>query len=201
MFIELTDHLRCPVDHDEAYLVLLPDVVEKRDVRSGRLGCPVCNWEATFTDGVVNFGGGMVPALPTALSAEAINAFLGLSGPGGYIALVGAPAGLAPGLTAELRGVSLVLVNPPAGTIADPPASVIHSARMPVKSGSMRGVVMGRDFGDDPDWVKDAVGSVLPGLRIVIEGDMADLHGIEVLAESPGVLVGRRTMKSSSPDR
>ena len=25
MFIELTDHLRCPEDHEESFLVLLPD--------------------------------------------------------------------------------------------------------------------------------------------------------------------------------
>ena len=28
MFIELTDHLRCPEDHEEAYLVLLPEILK-----------------------------------------------------------------------------------------------------------------------------------------------------------------------------
>ena len=93
MFIELTDHLRCPVDHEEAYLVLLPDVVERRDVRSGKLGCPICNWEATFSDGIVDFGGGQAAMIPTTLTAEAVRTFLGVSGPGGYVALVGGPAG------------------------------------------------------------------------------------------------------------
>lgn len=201
MFIELTDHLRCPADHDEAYLVLLPDVVEKRDVRSGRLGCPVCNWEVTFTDGVIDLGGGREPVLPTALSAEAVKTFLGVSGPGGYVALVGSPAGLAPALATELRGVSLVLVNPPAGTIAEPPASVIRSAKIPVKSASMRGIVVGKDFGRDPEWVRDAVAAVLPGLRIVVEGDAPELPGIEVLADSPDVWVGRGSPIARSPDR
>ena len=41
MFIELTDHLRCPADHEESYLVLLPDEIRERSVRAGRLGCPV----------------------------------------------------------------------------------------------------------------------------------------------------------------
>jgi hypothetical protein len=27
LFIELTDHLRCPNDHDESFLVLLPDLM------------------------------------------------------------------------------------------------------------------------------------------------------------------------------
>ena len=37
--------------------------------------------------------------------------------------------------------------------------------------------------------------AVLPGLRMVIEGEVPDLAGIEVLAESPGIWVGRKTLK------
>jgi len=192
MFIELTDHLRCPVDHEEAYLVLLPDVVERRDVRSGKLGCPLCNWETTFSDGIVDFGGAQAATIPTTLSAEAVRTFLGVSGPGGYVALVGSPSALAPELAVALRGVSLVLVNPAEGTVAEPPASVIRAGRMPVKSASMRGVVVGRDFGSDSAWVRDAVASVLAGLRVVVEGEVPDLAGLEVLAETPGLWVGRQ---------
>ncbi len=43
MHIELTDLLRCPADHDEAFLVLLPDRMEGRRVLAGHLGCPMCN--------------------------------------------------------------------------------------------------------------------------------------------------------------
>ena len=140
MFIELTDHLRCPRDHEEAYLVLLPEVVDQRDVRSGRLGCPVCQWETTFTDGVVDFGGGKPAVQPSGLSVDAVRAFLGVSGPGGYIALVGSPASLAPELAQAFRGVSLVLVNPPEGTVALPPSSVLLAARVPLKSPTKYGV-------------------------------------------------------------
>jgi len=192
MFIELTDHLRCPVDHEEAYLVLLPDVVERRDVRSGKLGCPICNWETTFSDGIVDFGGGRAATIPTALTPEAVRTFLGVSGPGGYVALVGGPATLAPELATALRGVSLVLVNPAEGTIAEPPASVIRAGRIPVKAASMRGMVVGRDFGTDSAWVRDAVASVPAGLRVVVEGEVPDLAGLDVLAESPGLWVARQ---------
>ena len=34
MFIELTDYLRCPADHAESYLVLLPDEMQERSVRA-----------------------------------------------------------------------------------------------------------------------------------------------------------------------
>ena len=192
MFIELTDHLRCPRDHEEAYLVLLPDVVEQRDVRSGRLGCPVCQWETSFTDGVVDFGGGRAATRPSALTGEAVRAFLGVSGPGGYVALVGTPARLAPELAQAFRGVALVLVNPPEETVAEPPSSVLLAARIPLKSASMRGIVVGADFGSDPVWVEEALGSVLGGLRIVVEGTVPDLPGLEVLAEADGVYVGKK---------
>jgi len=192
MFIELTDHLRCPADHEEAYLVLLPDLVERRDVRSGQLGCPVCGWETTVSEGVVDFGGGTPALRPTALSAEGIRAFLGLSGPGGYAALVGGPAVLASELATSLRGVALVLVNPPLATVVEPPVSILRGGRIPVKRASMRGVVLGADFASDPAWVTRAVNAVLPGLRVVVEGTPVEMPGIEVLAEAEGVWVGRK---------
>ena len=193
MFIELTDHLRCPADHDEAYLVLLPDQLEHRDVRSGRLGCPVCGWETRFTDGVVDFGGGKPAVEPTALSAEAVMTFLGLTGPGGFAALVGSPASLARDLDAQGRGVSWVLVNPPDGTPAVLPASVVRAGRLPLKTASMRGIVVGRDYSTNPAWVSDSIGSVLPGLRFVIEGPVMEVPGVEVLGETEGMWVGRRS--------
>ena len=93
MFIELTDHLRCPAEHDESYLVLLPDRMEDRSVREGRLGCPVCGRTYLITDGVLDLGGAGLPDPgPTLLTAEAVTALVGLSGPGGYLVLVGGPA-------------------------------------------------------------------------------------------------------------
>ena len=52
MFIELTDHLRCPNEHEESFLVLLPGTMEGRSVRTGDLGCPVCGRTFQLTDGV-----------------------------------------------------------------------------------------------------------------------------------------------------
>ena len=196
MFIELTDHLRCPRQHDEAYLVLLPHQVENRDVKRGRLGCPVCGWETEFKDGVVDFGDGSPATQPTALSADAVRTFLGLTGPGGFAALIGGPASLAPELSEHQRGVALVLVNPPAGTRADLPSSIVHAGRLPLKAASMRGTVVGKDYSSDTKWVGDAIGSVLQGLRFVIEGPVRELPGVEVLGETEGMWVGRR-----SPDR
>ena len=196
MFIELTDHLRCPADHDEAFLVLLPDQVDRRDVKSGRLGCPICGWETHFTDGVVDFGGGVPATMPTALTVDAIRSFLGLTGPGGFAAIVGGPGSLSRELGEQVRGVSWALVNPPEGTPAELPSSVVTAGRLPLKASSMRGIVVGKDYSSDATWVRDAIGAVLPGLRFVIEGPAIESPDIEVLGEIEGIWVGRR-----SPDR
>jgi hypothetical protein len=69
MFIELTDHLRCPADHDEAFLVLLPDRLEGRSVIEGQLGCLVCGRTFRLERGELDFGG--APAPPSAPGQEA----------------------------------------------------------------------------------------------------------------------------------
>jgi len=98
MFIELTDHLRCPAGHDESFLVLLPDHIEGRDVRSGQLGCPVCGRTFQLVDGVFDTGDAPTPAPSgsgtSRLDAQGLSALVGLSGPGGYLALVGAVTAL-----------------------------------------------------------------------------------------------------------
>ena len=78
MFIELTDHLRCPAGHEESYLVLLPDEMQERSVRAGRLGCPVCGRTYEVKEGVLDLGGGET-ALPetTLLTPEALTALVG----------------------------------------------------------------------------------------------------------------------------
>ena len=193
MFIELTDHLRCLGDHDEAYLVLLPGHMAGRAVVSGHLGCPVCGWSTEFSGGEVDFGGGQPATGETGLTAEAVVAFLGLSGPGGYVAFVGSTARLIPSLAALLPGVRLVAVNPPAGAAADEPASVLRAPGMPLKRSCLRGVVVGADFGAEPAWVEAAVRAVLPGLRVVVEGTTpGEIPGLEILASGGGVWVGRK---------
>ena len=179
MFIELTDHLRCPEPHEEQYLVLLPGRMEGRRVVTGDLGCPACGRVVRVRDGVVEFdpagapsasSPALPPGLPTGLTAEALAAFLGLGGPGGFVALVGGPGTLLPDLMGTVPGVAFVLINPPAGTSDTLAGSVVRAARLPLKQGSMRGIVLGPDFADRPEWVSDAVRATLPGLRIVAEG-------------------------------
>jgi uncharacterized protein YbaR (Trm112 family) len=82
MFIELTDHLRCPADHEESFLVLLPDRLEGRSVRAGRLGCPVCGRTFGVTEGVLDVGGEPAGRVrPGALDPAALTALVGLERP------------------------------------------------------------------------------------------------------------------------
>lgn len=192
MFIELTDHLRCPADHDEAFLVLLPDRLEGRAVREGALGCPLCGWTTLLRDGIVDFGGATGGDAPTALTAEALAAFLGLSGPGGYVALVGPAAASAGALAGLLPGIRMVAVNPPADMVADQVASVIRSARWPLKAACLRGVALAGPQAADPGQVAAAAQSVLPGLRIAVEGPRVEVPGFELLAASDSAWVAVR---------
>jgi uncharacterized protein YbaR (Trm112 family) len=191
MFIEVTDHLRCPADHEESYLVLLPDEMRERSVRSGHLGCPVCGRTYTLSDGVLDLGGGET-ALPdnTLLTAEALTALVGLSGPGGYLVLVGNPAGEWREVARLNRGVGLVAVNPPPDVGDEPGISVIRASTLPLKSRSMRGVALGSPFGGDPRWISDAARVVLPGLRVAGEGPVPDGTTLELMAAAGGAWVG-----------
>ncbi len=191
MFIELTDHLRCPADHAESYLVLLPDEMRERSVRAGRLGCPVCGRTYVLSDGVLDLGGGE-SALPdtTILDPEALTALVGLSGPGGYMVLVGRPAAAWREVAERNRGVGLVAVNPPAAVADEPGISVLRSAVLPLKSRSMRGVALGSPFGGDPRWVREAARVLLPGLRVAGEGPVPDAGSLELMAAAGGAWVG-----------
>jgi uncharacterized protein YbaR (Trm112 family) len=191
MFIELTDHLRCPADHAESYLVLLPDEMRERSVRSGRLGCPVCNRTFELRDGVLDVGGGDA-AMPktTLLTPEALTALAGLSGPGGYLVLVGSPGAAWRAVAAQNPGVGLVAVNPPAEVTDEPGVSVLRGGVLPLKSRSMRGVVLGSPFGGDPHWIGEAARVVLPGLRVAGEGPVPGAEALELLAAAGGAWVG-----------
>ncbi|MEO8089553.1 MAG: hypothetical protein ABI703_04580 [Gemmatimonadales bacterium] len=191
MFIELTDHLRCPADHDESFLVLLPDGMEGRSVRTGHLGCPVCGRTFELKDGVLDTGGAPAPSDDkSALDGDGLTTLAGLHGPGGYLALVGPVASLWSDVAELIPGVALVAVNPPSTVADNAELSVLRGGRLPIKSGSMRGVVLGRPFADDPCWVSEAVRVVLPGLRVVGEGKDPAPDLVELLASAENVWVG-----------
>ncbi len=194
MFIELTDHLRCTAEHPEGYLVLLPDTMAERSVQTGELGCPACGKTYRVVDGIVDFGGGATDEPPqSALDADAVLALTGLHGAGGYLALVGGVARAHAEIGASLPGVGLVGINPPRSLRDAPGFSILRGATIPLRSSSMRGVVLGPGFGSDPHWVAEALRVTLSGLRIVGEGREPELGDLELLASAGGCWVGSKT--------
>jgi len=192
VFIELTDHLRCPAGHEEAFLVLVPVATEGRDVRTGTLGCLVCRREFPVEEGRARFG--PPPAMTArspAVDAAALHALLGLEGPGGVVALVGDVASHAEPLAGLLPGVALVTVNAPAGPAAGPRVSALEAPSIPVRTRHLRGVVLGGGYGEDRAWVADALRATLPGLRVVGAGAAPEVPG--VLAAAGGWWVAERT--------
>jgi len=199
--IELTEMLRCPEPHGEAFLVLSTGEMRGRMVRSGILGCPICRREFPIVKGIVDFAGSVaapqapLPASrsPHLVDSEALQALLDLSGPGGYVVLVGAAARHAVGLAGLMGGIHFIGINAP-GDVEELPALslLVCQGVIPLRQTIARGVVVGSDrLGSD--WLAEARRVVLPGRRVVIEGeDVALPAGLTRLAAGEGLFVGER---------
>jgi hypothetical protein len=115
---------------------------------------------------------------------------VGLSGPGGYLVLVGKPAARWREVAELNPGVSLVAVNPGPDVADAAGISVLRSESLPLRSRSMRGVVLGSPYGGDPRWIADGARVVLPGLRVAGEGPAPAPETIDLMATAGGVWVG-----------
>src|SRR5881409_1395494 len=179
--------LRCPERHEEGFLVLSTGEMLGRMVRSGVLACPKCGREYPVVRGVVRFSGsreqgagsGAVPSataprspLPAPVDAHTLQALLDLSGPGGYVLLLGSAAQHVEGL---------------------PVLSLLACETMiPLRQKVGRAAVVGPDrLG--PEWLAEARRVLLPGRRLVIESErVAPPAGLTQLALGHGLFVGER---------
>jgi hypothetical protein len=189
--------LRCPEPHADGFMVLSTGEMLGRMVRSGIAGCSVCHREYVIKDGVVYFGAGPEPsgtphaALRT--GASTLQALLDLSGPGGYVVLVGDAARHAVGLAALMGGVHFIGVDAPPDVDELPVLSLVRAASaIPLRQTIARGVVVGADLARAP-WLVEARRVLLPGRRWVVESEAVELpEGISKLASGQGLSVGEK---------
>ena len=202
MHIELTEMLRCPESHREEILVLSTGEVRDRMVRSGLLGCPVCHKEYPIARGIVNFRrskervarDSYVPPSPLpSADASRLQALLELSGPGGYVVLVGSAVRHATLLGSLMPGIHFVGVNPPAEMEEQPVLSLLYaSEQIPMRSAIARGVVVGADLATSP-WLVEAHRVLLRGRRFVVENEEPELPiGLHKLASEGGLWFGEK---------
>ena len=208
MHIELTEMLRCPEPHEEGFLVLSTGEMLGRMVRSGILGCPKCGREYPIVKGVVRFSGGGMrdargvdsgaathPASRISHPAEpqTLQALLDLSGPGGYVVLLGVAARHAVGLAGLMGGIHFVGVSAPDDMEELAVLSLLACETMiPLRQTVARAVVVGSDR-VGAEWLVEARRVLLPGRRLVIESEhVAAPVGLTRLALGHGLFVGER---------
>ena len=205
MHIELTEMLRCPERHEEGFLVMSTGEMLGRMVRSGVLACPTCGREYRIVKGVAHFSGGGMrhatsvdsgaathPASPIS-HPETLQALLDLSGPGGYVLLLGSAARHAVGLAELMGGIHFVGVNAPDDVEELPVLSLLAcEAMIPLRQTVARAAVVGRDrLG--ARWLAEARRVLLPGRRLVIESESVTAPpGLTQLALGHGLFVGER---------
>jgi len=195
--------LRCPAPHAEGFLVMSTGEMVGRMVRSGILACPACGREYPIVKGVVHFSGGAGPpgrgttpsprGGPAPPDAPTLQALLDLSGPGGYVVLLGSAARHAVGLAELMDGVHFVAVNAPADVVELPVLSLLEcDAMVPLRQAMARAVVAGGDR-LEAGWLAEAQRVLLPGRRLVVESDTVPLPpGVTRLALERGLFVGER---------
>ncbi|HYX81672.1 MAG TPA: hypothetical protein VE714_04720 [Gemmatimonadales bacterium] len=172
-----------------------------RMVRTGLVGCPVCHKEFPISRGIVDFRSSAARAskpypppspLPSA-DAESLQALLELSGPGGYVILIGAAARQAERLSALMSGIHFVGINAPSDMQEQPTLSLLYaSEKVPLRTGIARGVVVGADLATSP-WLVEAHRVLLRGRRFVVENEEPELPiGLVKLAAENGLWVGEK---------
>jgi len=171
----------------------------------GVVGCPVCHRDFEIIDGIVDFTEVVkgkrqtrsvrrtpAPASPVVLDAESLQALLDLGGPGGFVVLLGSASRHAVGLAALMGGVHFVGINAPPDVEHLPILSLIQCDRViPLRQAMARGIVVGAECATSP-WVVEARRVLLPGRRLVIEGESVAPEGVKQLAVGRGLWVGEK---------
>ena len=118
---------------------------------------------------------------------------LELSGPGGFVTLLGDAARYAVGLTNLMAGIHFIGINAPPDVEELPVLSLLRTtAVIPLRQSIARGVVVGRDLATS-SWLVEAHRVLLRGRRFVAMHETPELPiGLEKLAVAKGLWVGEK---------
>ncbi len=199
MFIELVDALRCPVPHEESWLVASTGRMVFRHILDGTLGCPVCEAQYPIRHGIVDFRRtGDVPlpadAPPDEEQATRLAALLDLTDDTGFALLLGAWSVHAPLVRARAE-TPLIIVDPPDSMKGEPGISGIRcDGVLPVAAGVARGVAID---GGSAARVASAVRATRAKGRLVAPVTMPLPAEVTELARDETVWVGERAALAS----
>ena len=202
MFIELVDALRCPVPHEESWLVASATRMDARHIVEGLLGCPVCHAQYPIRRGVVDFrrapSSDVAPASSAprgdATDAMRLAAFLELSDARGFAVLLDEWGAHASALR-ELVETPLVVVDPPAGVEGEPGISVLLSdGPLPLAAGAARATAIGNTGAAR---ATDAVRITRAGGRLLAAAAMPLPAGVRELARDATLWVGEKEPERS----
>lgn len=190
MFIPLVDVLRCPVPHEETWLVASIERAESRDIREGTLGCPKCLAEYAVREGVVMFSETVARgafAAPRENEATRLAAVLDLTDPRMTALLHGAWGAHAP-LMGGVSPAQLLLVNPPEGVVSGDGISIVLADRAPLAQRSVDAVAIGADASEP--MIASLLLALRGGKRVLAPASVAVPEGVRELARDADVWVG-----------
>ncbi|MDB4884391.1 MAG: hypothetical protein JWL95_3157 [Gemmatimonadetes bacterium] len=204
MFIELVDALRCPVPHEESWLVVSATSIEARHVRAGVLGCPVCRREYPVIDGIADFrteaeiGRASVSpsVLPELIPPGHLAAIMNLADPLGFAVLTGRWGEQATALLELVDSPPLLVVDPPPGVAMRPGLSGIRCGlTLPLAVGAARAVAVD---GVESVRLSSAAQVTRVGGRLVAPVRAPLPDGVRELARDGDVWVAERESRPSA---
>lgn len=191
MHIDLLDHLRCPADHAECWLVAAIERMADRHVERGTLGCPVCRRSYEIQDFAACFA---TPAEtvenrahPTPDEVTRLAAMLDLRVPGGFVGLHREWAPYAIPLAFSFDVHCVVLDDRRSIRPAEGVSLLIVDTALPLARGVLRGIALGIGA------LQHAVHRALrPGGRVVGAAGLDVPAGIALMARDVRSWVGER---------
>jgi uncharacterized protein YbaR (Trm112 family) len=205
---DLLDALRCPVMHEESWLVALVRQADGPALLEAELACPVCAAEYRISGGVAHFTETVPPAdaYPyTSDMALRLAALLGVAESLRPIALVGRYAA-AGGVLGSIVAAPQVLINSvaPAGTAAGTgtgtgtaaASRIVVADRLPLGVDTLAAIAVDAAHAS-PAFLESAARALRLGGRLVAPADAAVPVGMRELARDDTEWVAETTTRAS----